>query len=150
MVKWNLPGIRVSVALLLKMQVPATMMAQQPNPNQQTIQQYYKAPSSEPQIPRQQLIELLREKVKYVFVFYQENRYIRFVLLNISGGGRTVSSSAANTPGFVQPITNVDGSPGTTSPFRIGPQQFAADTDDVDHSHALMVAKMNVQAMHRR
>ncbi|MHB8756375.1 MAG: alkaline phosphatase family protein, partial [Candidatus Acidiferrales bacterium] len=48
------------------------------------------------------------------------------------------------TPGFYQPLTNTDGTPGTIHPFRIGPKQFAADTDDVDHSHPMIVAKMHI------
>ena len=41
---------------------------------------------------------------------------------------------------------NTDGTSGTVSPFRIGPAQYAADTDDVDHSHALTTAKMDIQS----
>jgi phospholipase C len=45
----------------------------------------------------------------------------------------------------VQSIVNTDGTTGTVSPFLIGPALYAADTDDVDHSHARTVAKMDVQ-----
>ena len=142
--KWHSPATCVPLALLLTFQTPAGLLAQQSNPNQQLIAQYGIPAASEPNIPRQQLIQLLRQKVKYVFVFYQENRSFDSYFGTYPGAEGLFTSSAANTPGFVQPITNVDGTAGTISPFRIGPQQFAADTDDVDHSHALMVAKMNV------
>ncbi len=136
---------QTGLALLMTLQLAAPMRAQQPNTNQQAIQHYYIAPSSEPQIPRQQLIQLLREKVKYVFVFYQENRSFDSYFGTYPGAEGLFTSPASQTPGFVQPITNVDGTQSEISPFRIGPKEYAADTDDVDHSHALMVGKMHLE-----
>ena len=59
------------------------------------------------------MIALLRLRIKYVFVIYQE-------------------------------IINTNGSVSRIQPFRIGPQQFAADLDDVGHAHPVLAAKMHV------
>ncbi len=89
-------------------------------------------------------INQLRSKVKYVFVLYQENRSFDSYFGTFPGADGLYSQSPAGTPGFTQPITNTDGTVGTIQPFRIGPAQYAADTDDIDHSHPLIVAKMDV------
>jgi phospholipase C len=89
-------------------------------------------------------IALLRQHVKHVFVLYQENRSFDSYFGTYPGAEGIYSRPAAQTPGFQQPITNVDGTTATIQPFRIGPKEYAADTDDVDHSHSLIEAKMNV------
>jgi len=92
----------------------------------------------------QQQIADLRGKVKYVFVLYQENRSFDSYFGTFPGAEGIYSQSPDKTPGFTQQITNVDGSKGTIQPFRIGPSYYAADTDDIDHSHSRIVARMNV------
>lgn len=87
----------------------------------------------------------LRKKVKYVFVIYQENRSFDSYFGTYPGANGLFSHPADQTPGFNQPIMNTDGSMGTIHPFRIGPKEYAADTDDIDHSHSKTVAKMDVQ-----
>lgn len=106
------------------------------------------------------LVNLLRRKVKYVFVLYQENRSFDSYFGTFPGADGLYSQPASRTPGFTQTLINTDGSKTTIQPFRIGPQDhcalalvngaattqcFAADTDDVDHSHPGIVAKMDVQ-----
>ncbi len=99
----------------------------------------------EPKLTRAAKIKLLREKVRYVFVLFQENRSFDSYFATFPGANGLFSQPPEKTPGFTQPIMNTDGSMGTIRPFRIGPEQFAADTDDVDHSFARMAAKMNIQ-----
>jgi phospholipase C len=103
---------------------------------------------------RQQLLRLLRQKVKYVFVIYQENRSFDSYFGTFPGADGLFGKDAQHTPGFEQKIINTDGSVATIHPFRIGPGEkpcgavsacFAADTDDVDHSHPSIVAKMDIQ-----
>jgi len=103
---------------------------------------------------RQQLLRLLRKKVKYVFVIYQENRSFDSYFGTFPGADGLFGKDARHTPGFEQKIINTDGSVATIHPFRIGPGEkpcgavsacFAADTDDVDHSHPSIVAKMDIQ-----
>lgn len=87
----------------------------------------------------------LRKKVKYVFVLYQENRSFDSYFGTYPGADGLFSKPAAQTPGFNQEIINTDGTTGTIHPFRIGPKEFAADTDDIDHSHTKTVAKMDIK-----
>jgi len=49
-------------------------------------------------------------------------------------------------PGFSQVILNTDGTLSSISPFRIGPRKYAADTDDVDHAHSRILAKIHIVA----
>jgi phospholipase C len=91
-----------------------------------------------------QIVSLLRKHVKYVFVLYQENRSFDSYFGTFPGANGIFSHPAVETPGFRQALVDTDGSIQTITPFRIGPDQFAADTDDIDHSHSRIVAKMDV------
>jgi phospholipase C len=109
-----------------------------------------------------ELTELLRSKVKYVFVFYQENRSFDSYFGTFPGAEGLFSHPAAQTPGFTQELIDTNGNQITVQPFRIGPYDtcpdskvngtlspttcYAADTDDIDHSHPRMVAKMDIQS----
>jgi phospholipase C len=99
----------------------------------------------EPNVSQEQLVSLIQQNIKYVFVIYQENRSFDSYFGTFPGANGLFSQPASQTPGFVQKIVNTDGTVGTISPFRIGPAQYAADTDDIDHSHGRTVAKMDVQ-----
>ena len=99
----------------------------------------------EPRLSEPRLTSLLRQKVKYVFVIYQENRSFDSYFGTFPGVDGLFSRPASQTLGFDQPLINTDGTMGTVHPFRIGPREYAADTDDIDHSHALTIAKMDVQ-----
>ncbi len=89
-------------------------------------------------------VTALRKRVKYVFVLYQENRSFDSYFGTFPGADGIYSNAPSATPGFTQEIQKVDGTFGPISPFRIGPAQFAADTDDVDHSHHRLIAKIDV------
>jgi len=99
----------------------------------------------EPVLSHDQLVSLIQQKIKYVFVIYQENRSFDSYFGTFPGANGLFSQPPGQTPGFVQPIVNTDGTKGTISPFRIGPSMYAADTDDVDHSHTLTTSKMDIQ-----
>ena len=100
----------------------------------------------EPVLTEQEAWKLLRSRVKYVFVIYQENRSFDSYFGTFPGADGLFSRPAAQTPGFYQEIVNTDGTIGTIHPFRIGPAEFAADTADIDHSHRCIVEKMDVVA----
>ncbi len=96
-------------------------------------------------------IEMLRQKVKYAFVIFNENRsfdheYGTFPGVNgIYSDGKN-PRSAADTPGFTQ--TYVDTNTGetvTVQPFRVGPEQNSTFKDSTDHSHPGLAAKLDVQ-----
>ena len=110
---------------------------------------YLRDPANEPAIAPDQLVAALRQHVRYVFVLFQENESFDHYFGSFPGANGLFSDgqrprSAADTLGFVQPITNTDGSTAPVSPFLIGPDQFAADLDDIDHGHARMAAKMDL------
>jgi phospholipase C len=93
-----------------------------------------------------QVLALLRKKVKYVFVIYQENRSYDSYFGTFPGADGIYSQPAASTPGYNQPIVNTDGTSTTIQPFLIGPSLYAEDTDDLDHSHARLGVKIDVPA----
>lgn len=106
---------------------------------------YIRYPNLEQRLSYDQKLALLRAKVKYVFVLFQENRSFDHYFGTYPGAKGLFSQAPAATPGFVQKIVNTDGSVGTISPFLI-PQTvtavthatvplYPADTASVDHSH---------------
>ncbi len=117
----------------------------QPDPNQD-VAPFYSDPAAETRPSNEELIELLRKRVKYVFVLFQENRSFDHYFGTFRGANGLFSDGtrprvpAANT----QAILNTDGSMGTIQPFRIGNEQNASDLDDIDHGHPRMAAKMHL------
>ena len=118
--------------------------------------------SNEPRISHDELVKHLREKVKYVFVLYQENRSFDSYFGTFPGAEGLFSHPPGQTLGFTQYFLDIDEKTAIPiQPFRIGPFDtcpkstvngklspltcYAADTEDVDHSHVRIVAKMDVQ-----
>jgi len=132
------------------------------NTQQELVSQHYISPDVEPNMSHAQLVGLVQQKVKYVFVIYQENRSFDSYFGTYPGAQGLFSQSAAQTPGFNQELVNTDGTVTSIHPFRIGPYDqcpdaqvngvltptacYAADTDDIDHSHPRTVAKMDIQS----
>ena len=111
-----------------------------------------------PQLSEQAKLELLRKKIKYVFVLFQENRSFDFYFGTYPGANGLFSKSTAKTPGFVQPIVETNGTVGTISPFKI-PQSvstaqgttvllYPEDIDSVNHAHTAIDAKLNLNSSH--
>jgi phospholipase C len=109
-----------------------------------------------PQLTGPQKLALLQQKVKYVFVLYQENRSFDHYFGTFPGADGLFSKPAAATAGFNQLIVDTNGSTKTISPFLI-PQTVTAsngvtvplypmDTDSVDHSHAGINNSLHVDA----
>ncbi|SFS01763.1 phospholipase C [Granulicella pectinivorans] len=100
-------------------------------------------------------LKLLRQKVKYVFVLFQENRSFDFYFGTYPGADGLYPKSG-KVPGFVQPIVNVDGTVGTISPFRIPSsivdktgktvQLYPMDLASVNHAHVPSVKKLHLDA----
>jgi len=124
---------------------PRSIVTAQPDPHFEAAP-YYSDPAAEPRLSNEELIELLRRRVKYVFVLFQENRSFDHYFGTFRGANGLFSDGvkarvpAANT----QAILNTDGSVGSIQPFRIGNEQTASDLDDVDHAHPRMAAKMHL------
>lgn len=98
-----------------------------------------------------QEIEMLRQKVKYVFVIFNENRsfdheYGTFPGVNGLYSDGKNPRSPADTPGFTQTYLDTNtGETVTVQPFRVGPEQNSTFKDSTDHSHPDLAAKIDVQ-----
>lgn len=108
------------------------------------VKPYVVSSADEPHLSQAQIVALLRKHIKYVFVLYQENRSFDSYFGTFPGANGLFSQPESETPGFNQPLMNIDGSSTTIQPFRIGPAEFAADTDDVDHAHPVLAEKMHL------
>ncbi|HTD36046.1 MAG TPA: alkaline phosphatase family protein [Candidatus Limnocylindrales bacterium] len=100
------------------------------------------------------LLPLVRRRIKHVFVLYQENRSFDSYFGTFPNAEGLYSHPAAETPGFLdQTLVDVDGKTIHVQPFRIGPNvaqanglpMYAADTDDIDHTHSKLVAKLDIR-----
>ncbi len=103
------------------------------------------------QLSDAQLTSLLRHRVKYVFVLFQENRSFDHYFGTFPGANGLFADASPRpelrnppTPANTQLLYNTDGTAGTIAPFRIGTAQNASDLDDIDHGHPRMAAKMDV------
>jgi len=147
---------------LVSLQPVATLLAQKAPSNERDLVAKYSIPSDrEPNMSQDQLADLLHKKVKYVFVLYQENRSFDSYFGTFPDADGLFTKTPALTPGFYQQLTDTNGSTITIQPFRIGPSDacpdstvngtlspalcYAADTDDIDHSHPRIVSKMDIQ-----
>ena len=115
------------------------------------IQSYFRKLDLEVQLSNAQLVSLLRHRVKYVFVLFQENRSFDHYFGTFPGANGLFADASPRpelrnppTPANTQLLYNTDGTAGTIAPFRIGTAQNAADLDDIDHGHPRMAAKMDV------
>ncbi len=159
----TLQKFSAGVLVFLLCQPPSLLLAEdKPGHHRALVNKYYISSDREPKMSHTALVEHLRKKVKYVFVLYQENRSYDSYFGTFPGGEGLFAHPAAQTPGFSQQLINTDGSLTTIQPFRIGPQDrcpastvngvitptacYAADTDDIDHSHPRTVAKMDIQS----
>jgi phospholipase C len=160
--EWVKAGCAYLAAAALLLQPSGLVRAQDGPANQRDLVSKYSIPDDqEPHLSQAAMVELLQKKVKYVFVFYQENRSFDSYFGTFPGAEGLYSHPAAQTPGFTQELVNTDGSVTSIQPFRIGPSDtcpnskvngtlspatcYAADTDDIDHSHPRMFAKMDIQ-----
>ena len=103
--------------------------------------------SVEPEMTTSHKVAMIRQKVKYVFVLFQENRSFDQHFGTFPGADGTYPT--AGKAGISQQIVKTDGSVGTISPFLIPATVkdtagntvplYPMDTDSVDHSHTGIV-----------
>lgn len=123
----------------------------QPDPSPEVIP-YYRdwTKGEEPKFSRQEKIALLRAKVKYVFVIFNENQSFDHYFGTFPGANGIYSDgkqprAARDTPGFTQTYANLaTGATATVEPFRIGPVENANVYDSADHSHIGLARKLHV------
>ena len=117
--------------------------------------------AKEPKITQAEKQRLIRDKIKYVFVLFQENRSFDFYFGSYPGAdglyaGPAGPYNADNVTGFKQPIVNTDGTLGTITPFRIPTTiidakgktvpLYPADIASVNHSHVAIARKIALDA----
>jgi len=96
-------------------------------------------------------IALLRQKVKYVFVIFNENRSFDHEYGTLPGVNGIYSDgkrprAPAVTPGFTETYLDTNtGETITVEPFRLGPEQNSTIKDSTDHSHTGLAAKIDVK-----
>jgi phospholipase C len=107
-------------------------------------------PAQEPALSQAEKWQLIRQRIKYVFVLFQENRSFDFYFGTYPGAdgiyaGPDGPYKNGQVPGFTQLIVNTDGTLGTVTPFRIPATVKDAD-GSVDHSHAGIARKIALDA----
>ena len=141
--------IQPALAPVAFAQYKASVTAQ-PTSSDPLVTQYYSAPGNSPQLSYEQMTQLLRGKIKYVFVIFNENHSFDNEFGTFPGVDGLYSSgskprSAADTPGFTQTyVDSYSGKTSTVRPFLIGPKQNATAIDSVDHSHTGLAKKLHV------
>jgi phospholipase C len=125
-------------------------------PSSPLVQHWTIPPASEPVLAHDAKLKLIREKVKYVFVLFQENRSFDFYFATYPGADGLYNHPASAIAGFTQPIVNTDGTVTTISPFKIpftvtdvnghSVPLYPSDLAGSDHSHIGTVNKLDVDA----
>jgi phospholipase C len=118
-------------------------------------------PAKEPAISQEEKLRLIRSRIKYVFVLFQENRSFDFYFGGYPGAdglyaGAGGPKTAEQVAGFRQAIVNTDGTVGTITPFRIPATIvdargktvpiYPADIASVNHSHTGIARKIALDA----
>jgi phospholipase C len=120
-----------------------TLVVTQPDPGP-AVAPYAGDPAKEPATARNEMIRRLRQRIKYVFVIFNENHSFDNEFGTFPGANGLFSGNPEQTPGFTQTYRDTNGQTVTVTPFRIGPEQNASFVDSVDHSHAGLAKKLHV------
>ena len=143
-------AVAVAASLVFQPIAFAASVTLQPANQGPDTSAYRNDPARDPVVPEAVLKKLLQQKIKYVFVIFNENRsfdseYGTFPGVNGLYSDGQNPRSTANTPGFTQQVTDaLTGNTLTVQPFRIGPAQYANVVDSVDHSHTGLATKLHV------
>ncbi|MBN3898360.1 MAG: phosphoesterase [Nostoc sp. NOS(2021)] len=113
------------------------------------VARYLNDPAKEPNLPPKLLKKLLQQRIKYVFVIFNENHSFDNEYGTLPGVNGLYSDGQKprdpkKTPGFTQTYTDANGVNVTVQPFRIGSEQNASAVDSVDHSHIGLATKIHV------
>ncbi|MEH1850253.1 MAG: alkaline phosphatase family protein [Nostoc sp.] len=133
---------------LHKVSQPNSTITTQPDATPD-VARYLNDPGKEPQLPPKLLTRLLQERIKYVFVIFNENHSFDNEYGTLPGVNGLYSDgqkprNSEKTPGFTQTYTDASGATVTVQPFRIGAEQNASAVDSVDHSHTGLATKIHV------
>ena len=130
-------------------------------PSSAAVQAQVIDPKLEPSLSQEEKLRLVRNRIKYVFVLFQENRSFDFYFASYPGAdglyaGPNGPYSPSQVAGFTQVIVNTDGTFSTVTPFKI-PNTivdangktvpiYPADLASVNHSHAGLARKIALDA----
>ena len=118
-------------------------------------------PAKEPAISAAEKMQLIRRRIKYVFVLFQENRSFDFYFGSYPGAdglyaGPNGPYAPGQVAGFTQTIVNTDGTLETVTPFKIPATVtdakgktvplYPADIASVNHAHVAMARKIALDA----
>ena len=129
---------------------PAAPVTAQPPAQDDEIARFFSDPATAASLPRDRMIALLRQRVKYVFVIFNENESFDHEFGTFPGANGLFSTGtrprdAGATPGFNQTYTDSStGTKVTVRPFRLGPEQNATAMDSADHAHVSLARKLDV------
>ena len=117
----------------------------QPDPNP-AVMPYVVDPEADPVLPDTAMADLVRQKIKYVFVIFNENHSFdnEFGTLPGVDGLYADGSKPRAAHALAQRYTDVNGNAVTVEPFGIGPAENGSFTDSVDHSHKGLAKKLDV------
>jgi phospholipase C len=125
-------------------------------PSSAVVKRFTLPAAAEPSLSHDAKVKLLRQKVKYVFVLFQENRSFDFYFATYPGADGLYSHPSSEIAGYTQPIVNVDGTVTTISPFKIPftivdangktVPLYPSDVSGLNHSHTALVQKLNLDA----
>jgi phospholipase C len=126
----------------------AQKVTAQPDPSP-AVAPYVIDPAEDTPLGDDEMAALVRNKIKYVFVIFNENHSFDNEFGTFPGvdglySDGTKPRSAADTPGFTQSYKDIGGTEVTVQPFLIGPNQNGSFVDSVDHSHKGLAAKLHV------
>ena len=107
-------------------------------------------PGTAPPLSNARMAQLVRRKIRYVFVIFNENQSFDHEYGTFPGANNLYSDglrprTAADTPGFTQIYRDAAGAMHRVEPFRIGPTENANVGDSVDHSHKGLARKLAVR-----
>ncbi len=110
--------------------------------------------AKEPTLSHEEKLQLVRQRIKHVFVLFQENRAFDFYFGSFPGADGLYSQPPDRIPGFVQPLVDTDGTIGTISPFRIPVSirdangkvvpLYPADVAGINHAHVAIARKLSL------
>ena len=129
--------------------VTLPLVTAQPSTTDQLVSQYNLDPTAAPPLSFAQMAQLVRGKIKYVFVIFNENNSFDHEYGSFPGANNIYSNSqsprpAIDTPGYFQQYSDSAGTVHSLVPFLLGPAQNGNVSDSVDHGHTGLAFKLNV------
>ena len=120
----------------------------QPSTTDTQVAQYNLDPTAAPVLSYAQMAALVRQKIKYVFVIFNENESFDHEYGTFPGANGIYSNSqnprpSNDTPGYYQQYFDSTGTVHMVTPFLVGPAQTSNVMDSVDHSHTGLAVKLN-------